>query len=1183
MGIYALTELLESAPVYRQLADSLRRNKALSSTQVIDEAVPFLLATLWSDLRTPLLIICPSGEYSRRLEERISAWTEGEGHPLRFGESETLPFERLVTDWETSQQRLSTLAAITNPNNTSPLVIASATAICQGTIQREIFDRSKHTLLLGDEVSSEELLMQWQQMGYSIEPTVTSPGEVARRGGILDIYPLGSENPYRIELWGDEIDSIRKFDPATQKSLVQVKSVEVFPARETLPMMLNNEAIDRILGRVDLSDCSPSETERFNSEMDLLLEGHEIEDLNLYSGFFNQGSLLDYFPDGGIVAVYRPADVSSAAWDTEERIQELRRAKEERGELPYNFPSNHVKWSKIESALANKRRQLKVMPWGAEDLIVQDMHIMPFSSPPTYVGDIDALANDVRMFLGTEGRVIASTSHSLRLGELFEEHNLSPALPEDIKKIPEKGTITVIQPGGENIGDGFVLNISGQRLMMLGDTEIFGMTKQRRSARQQSARREAFFEEISPGDYVVHVEHGIARFVGTGRRGSEDKRTAEGQEYLILEYSKGDRLFVPLDHLDRVAPYVAPMERSPSLTRLGTQEWNRTKAKVERSTKEMAFELLSLYAERELAEGHPMGPDTRWQIELENSFPYEETPDQLSTLSEVKSDLESARPMDRLVCGDVGYGKTEIALRAAFKAVMDGKQVAVLVPTTILAQQHFETFSSRLNAFPVKVEMLSRFRSFREQKNIVDKVNNGAVDICIGTHRLVQKDVKFKDLGLIIIDEEQRFGVAHKERLKRMRSQADVLTLTATPIPRTLHMSLAGVRDMSTIETAPEERLPIKTYVSEFSDDLIREAVLRELDRGGQVYFLHNRVYNIEYMAEYVERLVPDARVGIAHGQMSEDQLQKSMMEFTRGRIDVLVCTTIIESGLDIPNANTLIVNRADNFGLAQLYQLRGRIGRSSRRGYSYLLIPRARSLTEAADRRLRAMLAATELGSGFRIAMKDLEIRGAGNILGAEQSGNIHAVGFDLYTRLLSTAVEDLRAQKLAEESGSEPPIKREGHSVAVDLRIPAAIPEEYVSDLPTRLDVYQKLIKTRSVEEVTVLEGELRDRFGPLPWQATNLLYVKQLRLKAQDSGAESIMRNGDKITLQFPHEVSGASAALTKLLGPRWIIGNKQIRTTVKGLGDSWEDQLVETIEKLADFQKEMTKRFDKVTAI
>jgi len=550
--------------------------------------------------------------------------------------------------------------------------------------------------------------------------------------------------------------------------------------------------------------------------------------------------------------------------------------------------------------------------------------------------------------------------------------------------------------------------------------------------------------------------------------------------------------------------------------------------------------------------------------------------DQISTLAEIKDDMESDRPMDRLICGDVGYGKTELALRAAFKTVMDGKQVAVLVPTTVLAQQHYETFLERMKAFPVELSVLSRFKSNLAQKQTLEALKDGTIDICIGTHRLVQKDVKFKDLGLVIIDEEQRFGVIHKERLKQMRSQVDILTLSATPIPRTLHMSLAGVRDMSTIETAPEERLPIKTYVSEFSDELIREAILREMDRQGQVYFLHNRVYNIEYMSEYIRSLVPDAKVGIAHGQMSEKELERSMSTFSQGETDVLLCTTIIESGLDIPNANTLIVNRADSFGLAQLYQLRGRIGRSSKRGYSYLLIPKSQSMTESAERRLKAMLSATELGSGFKIAMKDLEIRGAGNILGAEQSGHIHAVGFELYTRLLATAVEDLRSQdsKESDQENFPPP-----SSVSIDLGMPTGISQDYIEDLPSRLDIYQKLIKCRTINETDFLEQELKDRFGPLPWQAINLIFTVRLKIKSSATGMEYIRKTGDKLVIQFPFEVGGMRIALQKLIGSEWTIGNMQIRSNLTDLGSNWEGKLVETVDRLGEFQSKMSSELIK----
>ena len=700
-------------------------------------------------------------------------------------------------------------------------------------------------------------------------------------------------------------------------------------------------------------------------------------------------------------------------------------------------------------------------------------------------------------------------------------------------------------------------------MLVLSDTELFGRTKQRRTPRKKSKQREAFFEEISPGDFVVHIEHGIAKFIGTGSANKGDNTS----EYIILEYAHGDKLYVPMDHIDRVAPYMAPMDRNPSLTRLDTQEWNRTKQRVEKSTKEMAADLLSIYAAREVSKGYAMGPDTKWQMELENSFPYEETTDQLSTLSEIKQDMESTRPMDRLVCGDVGYGKTEIALRAAFKTAMEGKQVAILVPTTVLAQQHFDTFNHRMGTFPVRIEVLSRFKSTREQKQILTNLQKGAIDICIGTHRLVQKDVSFKDLGLVIVDEEQRFGVSHKERLKQMRSQVDVLTLTATPIPRTLHMSLAGVRDMSTIETAPEERIPIKTFVSEFSEDLIREAVIRELDRDGQVYFLHNRVYNIEYISQLIRNLVPEARVNIAHGQMSENELEKSMLSFSNGDTDVLVCTTIIESGLDIPNANTLIINRADSFGLSQLYQLRGRIGRSSKQAYSYLLIPSRQTMTETAEQRLKAMLSATELGSGFKIAMKDLEIRGAGNILGAEQSGHIYAVGFELYTRLLSSAVEDLRSKQAEGENYQAD----KEHNVHVDLRIPAGIPEEYISDLGSRLDMYQNLTRGKSCSELKTIEQELRDRYGPLPWQCRNLIYILSLKIIAATTGVEGVYKNNDNLILQFPYEVGSSKIAVQRIIGTEWEIGHQQVRSTVVKLGNDWEKTLISTLEQIGEFQK------------
>ena len=1185
MGLSALGNLLETVPQYQQLKKALSRSHARVQAQVIGEAVPFTVATLWKALRVPMLVITARPEEARRLHEQLAAWSGVAESVLHFPETETLPFERLVSDIDTTQERLRTLSKLVGGSVECPVVVASTAAAAQKTLDRDTFVSGSHTLSRGQAIDLDDLLDRWRRMGYRFEPVVEGPGFVSRRGGILDIFPVGSELPARIELWGDEIDSLRLFDPATQLSTEMVDSVTIVPAQETLPTMSDRESAERLMASLDPSDCNTAVQERIAEEFDLLLDGHEVEDLNFYSGFFNRGSLLDYFPAGGVLVLHRPSEISQAAWEADERTHELRHVKEQRGELPYNFPSSHLFWKEVEEQEAGISRRLEIMPWGSDDLTHTEVRVLPFSSPPRFLGNLDRFAEEAEAMAREGHLVVAVSALPKRLVEILEERGVKADVREPLDMHSGAGSIAVPPTTGAGLGEGFVLSIGRRKLAVLSDAEIFGVAKQRRTGRRRTARREELLSELRPGDFVVHVEHGIAKFIGTGRTPMDEGDS----EYLILQYASGDKLYVPMGHLDRLASYFAPADRAPTLTRLGTQEWRRTKERVERSTREMASELLSLYAARETVEGHAFGPDVPWLKELEDSFPYQETADQLATMADVKRDMEQSKPMDRLVCGDVGYGKTEIALRAAFKAVMEGRQVAVLVPTTVLAQQHYVTFSQRLSGYPVTIEVLSRFRTDQEQRAVVEGLVSGRVDICIGTHRLIQRDVSFNNLGLVVIDEEQRFGVAHKERLKQMRHEVEVLTLTATPIPRTLNMSLAGIRDMSTIETPPEERLPIKTYVSEFSDELIREAILREIDREGQVFFLHNRVYNIDYMADYVRRMVPEAEVAVGHGQMPESQLEETMIAFAEGKIDVLVCTTIIESGLDIPNVNTLIINRADSIGLAQLYQLRGRVGRGSRRAYAYLLIPTARSLTEAAEKRLKTMLAATELGAGFRIAMKDLEIRGAGNVLGSQQSGHIYAVGFDLYTRLLSEAAEELRAQREAGLSEGAPDATDGQATVAtggvppeadiattVDLGIPASIPPEYISDLTTRLDVYRRLAGTDSLEGVESLQSEMVDRFGPLPWQVQNLLYVARLKIRAQQVGVESIRREAERIVLQLRDEVGGARRALGRALGKEVTVGNTQMRLDLGQLSDGWEEALVETVSRLADFRERLAEQ-------
>ena len=1184
MTLSILGPLLEASPEFQQMAKSLRREHADVRAQVISDGTPFLLSTLWRILRYPMLIMTPRPEDARRLYDQILMWTGDDPNALHFTESETLPFERLVADMDSTRQRIHVLSSLNSHETDPPLIVASITAAAQKTIARDVFENSSHTLTRGQTIDPDALMDQWRRMGYQVEPTVDVPGLVSRRGGIIDIYPIGTNAPSRIELWGDEIDSIRLFDPETQRSTELVASITIIIARETLPGLIDNDEFDRILGSVYLSNCNQSARTRIQEELGLLLDGLEIDDLEFYAGLFNTGSLYDYIPGNALSIVLRSTDIAEATREIDERIQELRRVKEGRGELPIDFPSSHFVSNESEPKIGRTGRRLDITPWGAEDLTRDETHVLPFASAPAFLGRLDRFAEEASDLASSGHRVIAISSVPQRLRDILSEQGVATTLDASLQEPPPPGSITVLQSTGGGLSEGYALTVNAERLVVFSDSEIFGIAKQRRTVRRRAAKRGAILSELSPGDFVVHVEHGIARFAGTGRN-PPDKRESE---YLILEYAAGDQLYVPMNHIERVTPYVAPMDRPPHLTRLGTQEWRRTKRRVEDSTREMAAELLALYASREMSKGHAFSPDTPWEKELENSFPYEETLDQIATIDEVKADMENIKPMDRLICGDVGYGKTEIALRAAFKAVMGSKQVAVLDPTTVLAQQHYVTFKDRLKGYPVNVEVLSRFRTDVEQRRIVAGLADGSVDICIGTHRLVQKDICFKSLGLVIVDEEQRFGVVHKERLKQMRREVDILTLTATPIPRTLHLSLAGIRDMSTIETPPEERLPIKTYVSEFSDELVREAIRREIDRQGQVFFLHNRVHNIDYMASYVRMLVPEANVGVAHGQMAEHQLEQAMIDFAEGRNDVLVCTTIIESGLDIPNANALIVNRADAFGLAQLYQLRGRIGRGARRAYAYLMVPSQGSLSEVAEKRLKTMLAATELGAGFQIAMKDLEIRGAGNLLGSAQSGHIHAVGFDLYTRLLREAVEAIRVRVeagITKTEPAEPVIAGDAEDVAdsapsepegptgIDIEIPANIPDEYVEDLSTRLEIYRRLGATLTIKEIDSMDREILDRFGPLPWQVLNLLYVARLRLTADRAGIGAIVREEKVIVLRFRHEVGGARRVLQRMLGPTVSVGHMHIRLDTSTISDAWEGPLMSMVEKLAEFKERL----------
>jgi transcription-repair coupling factor (superfamily II helicase) len=867
------------------------------------------------------------------------------------------------------------------------------------------------------------------------------------------------------------------------------------------------------------------------------------------------GSLLDYLPDEALVALDGQEFLSAAALDIEEESLSRREDAVRAGEIPADFPEPFLTWSELEDSIARRA----VVELGYTNAPEVPSLASAFHPGPRFAGKLrDFIAFLADLEEKKEDWAIVSRQAS-RLQDLWREQRMAAdaeANGEDSGRFIE-GTLA---------GGWILEGREGAQFHLLTDGEIFGWSRPqpRRRYRPTAEAPESGYADLEPGDWVVHVDHGIGKYKGLVQR------TQDGisQEYLCVEYAEKDQLFVPIHNADRLTRYVGADGHTPAISRLGGAGWTATKQKVREAVQEMAGELLELYAKRQVAEGYAFSADTPWQRELEASFPYIETEDQLQAIEEIKMDMEAPRPMDRLLCGDVGYGKTEVTLRAAFKAVMDGKQVAVLVPTTVLAQQHYDTFRERLSAFPVEVEMLSRFRTRRQQTRIINKLQKGKVDIIIGTHRLLSSDVDFKDLGLVVIDEEQRFGVAHKEHLKKLRTSVDVLTLTATPIPRTLYMALTGVRDISTISSPPEERLPIVTHIGPYDPKLVRQAIVRELERGGQVFFVHNRVQTIPAMRSHLEKLVPEARIGVGHGQMDESHLAAVMHQFTRGEIDVLLCTSIIESGLDIPNANTLIVDRADAFGLAQLYQLRGRVGRGAQRAYAYLFRHRVKPPTPEGQERLEILAENTQLGSGYAIAMRDLEMRGAGELLGTRQSGYIASVGFHLYTRLLAQAVKQFRLAT-GMVGPDETTILDASLAIPTSVNLPLSIgiPSSYIPDQSLRLKLYRRLADIKDEATLASLKMEFADRFGPLPEEVSNLIYQIKVKLIAALSGLASVAFEGQQIVLRYPPLPEGVEDRNLPELPGSITTGKNAYRIRLQSMEENfWRDVLLDLLLRL-----------------
>jgi transcription-repair coupling factor (superfamily II helicase) len=967
-------------------------------------------------------------------------------------------------------------------------------------------------------IKLQEFTMLLIHLGYERQAQVEAPGDFAVRGGIIDIFPLTEEAPYRIELWGDEIDSIRTFDISSQRSIEQVDSLVIYPAAEIIP---DENRLKAGIKKIEEEEKKYYKNLRDQFKTEEAARIHQIiaefkENLEAFQGSIAMESYINYFYEQ-TVSFFQYFDNEDTIFFLDEpgRLVEKGEAVETefregmigRIEKGYILPGQMdviYGYKEAMGFLANKNSILiSTMEVKNNFYSPKRKYDFTVQTVASYHKNFDVLVKDLERWKKNKYRVIllsGSRTRAMRLSEDLREFNLSAFYSEDMDRVLQNGEIMVAYG---NLRRGFEYPLI--KVVIISESDIFGTEKRKKRKKPAyEGNKIQNFTELTPGDYVVHENHGLGIYRGIEKI-EVDKVT---KDYIKIEYGGGGVLYILATGLDVIQRYSGSEGRKPKLNKLNSIEWKNTKAKVRGAVREVAKDLVELYAQRQQKEGYQFGPDTVWQKEFEEAFPYEETDDQLSAIEVTKKDMESKRIMDRLICGDVGYGKTEIAIRAAFKAVSDGKQVVILVPTTILAQQHYNTLVQRMMDFPVSIDVMSRFRSASEQKKTLERLKKGSLDIVVGTHRVLSADVKFKNLGLLIVDEEQRFGVSHKEKIKQLKKDIDVLTLTATPIPRTLHMSLVGIRDMSVLDEPPVDRLPIQTYVLEHNDEIIREAISRELARGGQVYYVFNRVNGIDEVANAVAKLVPEANVAFAHGQMNEHTLEKIMFDFISGEIDVLVSTTIIETGLDISNVNTMIIDDADRLGLSQLYQLRGRVGRSNRTAYAFLMYKRDKMLKEIAEKRLHAIKEFTELGSGFKIAMRDLEIRGAGNLLGEEQSGHMEAVGYDLYCKMLNEAVRSMKGEDSLEET----------FETTVDMDMDAFIPATYIKNEVQKLDIYKRIADIENEEEMMDMQEELVDRFGDMPSAVNNLLNIALLKAMCHNVYMVGLVHKEQEIKLMM-----------------------------------------------------------------
>lgn len=1150
MHLIGLVDVLLEQPEFRARFAQLSGERTLT---VVRAARPYLTAALSRVWDGPVIYVTSRIKRAYDVSGQLPVWLGADAPVYRFGEPAPQFYERAPWGESAVRSRIEALAALAWSEQTTrqPVVVTSARALLQRTIPFTQFNKISLRLSTGDRFAPDKLAARWVAMGYEPATIVTEPGQFSRRGGVMDIFPLASDTPVRIEFFDDEIDSLRRFDTSSQRTLEHIPAVNIPPAREALPehgpLLASHLAafFDGASAEGDGEILS-----HLREDYEALKSGAAFPSLEYYLPYFYPApaSLLDYAPTGTLVIVEDVEEFKAVTAELITAAEKTRVRALEAGIIAPDHPVPYLTNDAYENSLAS---HTVLMLTSSGD------HDSWFVPGQRFGGQLKTALSHMRGVLRSGGRAVMVTQQTARLSDVWYQQGVDEhlAMLNDLPIAPLPGSSVLVNG---TLQEGWSLQI-GTPLEIITDAELFGWGRpeqRRRRVNRPSRLPESDYAGWSEGDYVVHVDYGIGRFRGVVRRTLDNV----AREYLAIEYGGGDAVYVPIHQADRLTRYIGVDDRPPSLNRLGQQDWIRIATRARKAAEDEARELLELYAQRAAVNGFAYSQDGHWQHELEASFPYVETEDQLRALREVKADMERPTPMDRLICGDVGYGKTEVALRAAFKAIGDSRQVAVLVPTTILAQQHYETFSNRLAAFPVRVELMSRFRTKAEMDRVTPKISAGEIDIVIGTHRILSDDVQFKDLGLIIIDEEQRFGVKQKEHFKKLRTQVDVLTLTATPIPRTMYMTLTGVRDISMIQTPPEERLPVITHVGAFDENIVRQAALRELERGGQIFVVHNRIGSIDLLKMRLEEIIPEARIITAHGQMNGHMLESVMSAFARGEYDILLSTAIIENGIDMPNVNTVIVDRADWFGLAQLYQIRGRVGRGAQQAYAYFFHEDAR-LTQEAFARLDTLAENTKLGAGFQIAMRDLEIRGAGDILSTKQTGQVAAIGLNLYTQLLSQAVNKLKGN--AEDAAA---LAVSAPGIVIDLPIAAYLPEDWIPDMSLRLQLYRRIGSLAQVREVTDLREELRDRFGQLPLAVDGLLYQIEVKLLAQRAGATAVQARDTMVRVKLPYLAEIDREALAERLGEDVAVTRIAAELDQDRAG-LWRIRLTDILERLA----------------